>query len=421
MDKLNKVKEILSKYNQEYLLKYCDLIKDEKEKEEFLDEILNVDFSLQEKLYDSTKNIDKKVFSSVENVSAIDKNNFSEEELDKYFKIGVEEIKNGKLGVVTLAGGQGTRLGHTGPKGTYELLPNLSLFEILCNNFKMAYAKYGVFLNWYIMTSKDNYLDTVSFFEEKNYFNYPKEYITFFKQDDIPQNAMDGKLLFSDSFKIVRGANGHGGVFDSMKNTGVLEDAKKKKIEWIFVTPVDNPLMELVDPIFIGFAKFGGYNALGKSIVRTDPTQKQGVFCSIDDKLNVMEYTEIPKDLMEKVNEDGSLYLRYAHINCNMFNIKGIEKIGNGKLPYHSAFKKATYIDKDGNKVVPDSPNAYKFEAFLFDAFGDLDDMVILRVKRDEEFAPVKNATGVDSPETARALYNNLHKFHKINNEIGDR
>ena len=210
MDKLNKVKDILSKYNHEYLLKYCNLINDENKKEKFLDEILNVDFEFQERLYNTTKNMNSKFYNNVENVSAIDKSNFSDKELGKYYAAGYEEIKNGKLAIVTLAGGQGTRLGHKGPKGTYEILPNLSLFEILCNNFKNAYLKYGCYVNWYIMTSKENYEQTVAFFKEKNYFDYPKEYIIFFKQDDIPQNSIDGKMLVSSEFKIVRGANGHG-------------------------------------------------------------------------------------------------------------------------------------------------------------------------------------------------------------------
>ena len=210
MDKLNKVKEILSKYSQEYLLQFCNLTD---KKEEFLDEILNVDFKLQEKLYSSTKNINNNISYNVENVNAINKENFSKEEKDEYFEIGLEEIKNGKLAIITLAGGQGTRLGHIGPKGTYELLPNLSLFEILCNNFKRAYEQYGCYVNWYIMTSKENYNQTVSFFEEKDYFGYPKAHITFFKQDDIPQNSLDGKLLVSSDFKIIRGANGHGRSF----------------------------------------------------------------------------------------------------------------------------------------------------------------------------------------------------------------
>lgn len=210
MDKLNEVEKYLSKYHHEYLLKYCNFVAN---KDEFLDEILNVDFELQEKLYKEAINSKEKVFGNVLPINAIEKKSFSEEELGKYFSIGYEEIKSGKLGVVTLAGGQGTRLGHTGPKGTYELLPNVSLFEILCDNFKKAYLKYGCYINWYIMTSKENFEATVSFFEGKNYFDYPKEYITFFKQDDIPQNALDGKLLVNEKGHIVRGANGHGRSF----------------------------------------------------------------------------------------------------------------------------------------------------------------------------------------------------------------
>jgi len=210
MDKLNEVENILSKYHHEYLLNYCNLVNN---KDEFLDEILNLDFKLQEKLYKEAINSKEKVFSDVTPVIAIDKSSFSKEKLGEYFSIGYEEIKNGKLAIVTLAGGQGTRLGHNGPKGTYELLPNLSLFEILCDNLKKAYIKFGCYINWYIMTSKENFEATINFFEEKNYFDYPKEYITFFKQDDIPQNALDGKLLINEKGHIIRGANGHGRSF----------------------------------------------------------------------------------------------------------------------------------------------------------------------------------------------------------------
>lgn len=387
MDKLNEIEKKLSKYHHEYLLKYCNFIEN---KDEFLDDISNVDFELQEKLYKEAISSKEKVFGDVLPTNAIEKNSLSEDELGKYFAIGYEEIKSGKLGVVTLAGGQGTRLGHTGPKGTYELLPNLSLFEILCNNFKKAYLKFGCYINWYIMTSKENFESTVTFFEEKKYFDYPKEYITFFKQDDIPQNALDGKLLVNEKGHIVRGANGHGGVFDSMKNTGTLEDVRKKGIEWIFVTPVDNPLMELVDPIFVGVAKKENYNALGKSIVRTDPSQKQGVFCLKDNKVNVMEYTEIPKDLMEKKNQDGTLYFRYAHINCNMFSLNTIDKMLAIDIPYHIANKKSKYLSADGKVVEPEAPNCYKYEKFIFDYFPHIDNVGIFAVERSKEYEPIK-------------------------------
>ena len=181
-----------------------------------------------------------------------------------------------------------------------------------------------------------------------------------------------------------------GGVFDSMKNTGVLEDVKEKGIEWIFVTPVDNPLMELVDPVFVGYAKSLGYDSLSKSIVRTDPTQKNGVFCKIDNKVNVMEYTEISPELMNKQNEDGSLYLRYAHINCNMFNIDTIDKILGIDIPYHIANKKSKYLGLDGNIIEPTEPNCFKYEKFIFDYFPHISKVGIYVVDRSLEYEPIK-------------------------------
>lgn len=180
------------------------------------------------------------------------------------------------------------------------------------------------------------------------------------------------------------------GVFDSMKNTGVLQDAKNKDIEWIFVTPVDNPLMELIDPIFIGIAKLEGYEMIGKSIVRTDPTQKNGVFCKINGKVNVMEYTEIPKELMEKQNEDGNLYLRFAHINCNMFSIDTIDKILKIDIPYHIANKKSKYLNINGNLVEPTEPNCFKYEKFIFDYFPHIEKVGIFAVNRNLEYEPIK-------------------------------
>lgn len=182
-------------------------------------------------------------------------------------------------------------------------------------------------------------------------------------------------------------------------------------INWVFIGGVDNCLVKMVDPVLMGIAIDKKVTAAGKSVVKANPKEKVGVFCKKNGRPSVIEYTEIPDDMSEQVDDNGELVFGESHILCNLFNIDAIERMGNKPLPYHTAFKKATYIDKDGNKVVPDGPNAYKFEAFLFDAFGELDDMAILRVKREEEFAPVKNATGTDSPETARELY---RKFYNL-------
>lgn len=168
----------------------------------------------------------------------------------------------------------------------------------------------------------------------------------------------------------------------------------------------------MVDPILTGLMVSENILSGGKSVVKAYPEERVGVFCKKDGKPSVIEYTEISKELSEALDENGELLYGESHILCNQFNISLLEEISKNKLPYHVAFKKASYLDASGNLVEPTEPNAYKFEAFIFDAFSIADNMSILRVKREEEFAPVKNATGVDSPETARALYK---AFHGIN------
>lgn len=256
------------------------------------------------------------------------------------------------------------------------------------------------------MTSKENNLDTVSFFEKNNYFNYNKEDIKFFIQGELPMIDAEGKVLLNEEGLVKLAADGHGGVFESMFKNGIVSDMKKRNIEWVFIGPVDNPLAQMVDEVFVGLSVYNNAMSAGKSVVKANPKEKVGVFCLKDGRPSVVEYTEISEEMSNQLDEKGGLAFGESHLNCNMFNINGIEKIGAEKLPYHIAFKKAAYMNNDGEIITPEEPNAYKFESFIFDAFEKLDNMTILRVKREEEFAPVKNATGTDSPETAIKLYN---------------
>ena len=185
---------------------------------------------------------------------------------------------------------------------------------------------------------------------------------------------------------------------------------KTRGVEWIFIGPVDNPLVQMTEEVALGVAVNKNVLALGKSIVKANPEEKVGVFCKRNNKPSVVEYTEITKEMSEKRESNGELVFGESHINCNLFNIKAIDKIGNEKLPYHTAFKKATYMDENGNIIKPQEPNCFKFETFIFDAFEKLDNMEILRGKREEEFAPVKNKEGVDSPETAIELFKKYNK-----------
>ena len=406
MENLEKAKQILKKYNQEHLLGCFEKLTDEK-KEFLLNQITSIDYDLILSLYEKTKQPIDLGEGKVEPIEHTDKDKLSEEEMKKYYDKGAEFIKPGKYAVVTMAGGQGTRLGYTAPKGTFPIIENVSLFEGLSNTIKEAQDEFNAIIPWYLMTSRENNDATVKFFEEHNYFGLNKENVIFFKQGELPMIGTDGKILLDETGIVKLAADGHGGVFESMSRNGVIEDMKKRDIQWMFISGVDNVLAKTVDAVLTGLAADKNVLAAGKSVVKRNPQEKVGVFCKKNNRPYVIEYTEISNEIAEILDENNELLYGESHILCNLFNIKAVEELSKNKLPYHSAFKKAKYIDENGEVVTPTSPNAYKFEAFIFDAFERLDDMVILRFKREEEFAPLKNADGVDSPDTAKQLYLN--------------
>ena len=265
--------------------------------------------------------------------------------------------------------------------------------------------KYGTQIPWYIMTSRENNKETVDFFELNDYFGYGKDNVKFFIQGELPMLNKEGKILLDEKGMLKKAADGHGGIFEAMIEQGIVQDMKNKGAKWIFICGVDNILVKPVDSILLGVAISNNTLAAGKSLIKANPEEKVGVFCRRNGRPSVLEYTEISKELAEERLDNGELRFAESHILNNLFNINVIEEMAKDKLPYHVAIKKANYMDENGNIVTPEEPNAYKFESFLFDAFEKLDDIAILRVKREEEFAPIKNASGVDSPETASKLY----------------
>ena len=406
------IKKTLKKYSQEHLLNGFEKLNETKQKQ-LLEQIENTDFELINSLYNNTRKEVEIPESQITPIEYLDK-----DKLNGYYKgfleTGEKAIRDGRLAAVTMAGGQGTRLGHKGPKGTFDigLDSHKSLFELLSDSLKEQGKKYNVTIPWFIMTSRENNAETVEFFAKHKYFGYEKDKnIFFFEQGELPMVDTEGKILIGEDGLIKEAADGHGGIYEALVKNGMTKKMRELGVEWIFIGGVDNCLVKMVDPILMGIAIQKHVTAAGKSVVKANPQEKVGVFCKRNGRPSVVEYTEIPKEMSEATDKRGELIYGESHILCNLFNIDAVERMGSKPLPYHTAFKKATYIDKDGNKVVPDGPNAYKFEAFLFDAFGELDDMAILRVKREEEFAPVKNASGVDSPETARELYK---KFYKL-------
>ena len=280
----------------------------------------------------------------------------------------------------------------------------------MCDSLKLVKAKYNVYMQWYIMTSRENNDDTVNFFESNGYFGYPKELVKFFKQEELPMLLEDGKIILEAKAKIKEAADGHGGIFEAMHKNGIIRDMESRNIKWIFIGGIDNVLLKMADPLFIGAAISKGVKLASKSIVKANPQEKVGVFCKRNGRPSVVEYTEITEEMANMRDDEKELLYGESHILCNLFSIEALKQIENEKLPYHTAFKKSNYIDMEGKEVIPIEPNAYKFETFIFDAFTKFEDMLIFRGIREEEFAPIKNKEGVDSPDTARKLYKDFWK-----------
>ena len=259
------------------------------------------------------------------------------------------------------------------------------------------------------MVSRENKEETIKFFEEKEFFNYPKEQIKFFMQGEMPLIGEDGQFLLDKEGKIMLASDGNGSIYRSIKENGILEDMKQKGIEWIYICSVDNILLQMVEPVLLGLTIEQKNEIASKTIVKKSPEEKVGVFCQKNGKPSVIEYTELPEDMAKLRNEEGELIFGEAHIMCNLFSIKAIEKIAEKTLPYHIAFKRINhYIDE--KLIEAEKPNSYKFEQFIFDSFPFFENITLLRGKREKDFAPVKNKEGNDSPKTASELYNNYWK-----------
>ncbi|MBQ9280037.1 MAG: UDPGP type 1 family protein [Clostridia bacterium] len=404
-------KKALEDNGQEHILKSYERL-EESAKAKLIEQVEKIDFVKMRELYESTKKAPEVSESIIEPIAYIDSNKLSEEEKADYIRIGETAIQENKLAVVTMAGGQGTRLGHSGPKGTFDIgIPShKSIFEIQCDILKEANEKYGVTIPWYIMTSNENHQDTIDFFEANDYFGYPRTEIGyFFSQNELPMIDEDGKLILNEEGLIKLAADGHGGVFEALVTGGILEDMKKRGAQWLFIAAIDNVLVKMADPLFIGFAIKKEYKIASKTIPKTGPEERVGVFCKKDGKPYVIEYTEISPEFANMRDENGELLYGEGHVLLNLFHISALEEIEKFKLPYHAAHKKCSYMNEEGVVIAPEKPNAYKFETFLFDAFAKMPEIGLLRGKREIDFSPVKNAEGVDSPETARRDYMRYH------------
>jgi len=417
MNGFQQIRRQLSTHNQQHLLQKFDELTAEAQ-EQLVDTIQRIDLDLMEILYHKATRHESSKEVDISPVNYISKENLHPDERRYYEKIGEEIIRSGKVAVVTMAGGQGTRLGFIGPKGAFIFDPETgkSIFEALTDTMREACEKYGTNITWYIMTSKQNHDETKKFFDEHNNFGYPGD-IIYFNQGELPMLDVNGKILLDENYQVKMAANGHGGTLISMEREGIIEHMKSNGIKWVSINGVDNVLVKPIDPLFIGIAASCNMMGAIKSIEKAYPEEKVGIICRKNGKIGVVEYTEISKEMAGRKNEKGELVFGDANALFNLFSIEGLELVSKVSLPYHVAFKKADYIDQYGNFVKGEKPNSYKFEQFIFDAYELFDEVCVLRVKREDEFAPIKNAEGQDSPETALKLYR-AYKEKKARKEL---
>ncbi|MBR4518590.1 MAG: UDPGP type 1 family protein [Victivallales bacterium] len=316
-------------------------------------------------------------------------------------------LRAGKVACFTVAGGQGTRLGYDAPKGTYCFSPlrNKSLFQYFAEAILRNQEKYATTLPWYIMTSPANHADTIRFFEQNQYFGLLPQNVRFFIQGTLPGFGLDGKALLAAPDSLALFANGHGGTFAALKDSGTLDDLEARGIDYLAYWQVDNPMVTVCDPLFIGLHHLTGSEMSSRCLIKRDAMEKLGHFTLLDGKLMIVEYSDMPKELLEQRDPDGRLTFRPGSPAIHILSRQFIRRLTDGvfALTPHRANKKISFVDEQGTLVQPTAPNGVKLEFFIFDALPLAHNPLILEADRAEEFSAIKNAEGNDSPESCRA------------------
>ena len=406
------LKKLLQKHNQAHLLTFWEQLT-LLQKQNLLAQIKQFDFAkLDRWIADFVKKAGSTAiptdFSPAPYYSACP---FGDEQKHKYGnarELGKKLISEGKVAAFVVAGGQGTRLGFDSPKGNFAITPvkNKTLFQLFAEYIAAASKKYQIPCPWYVMTSPSNYTQTIEIFRSNGYYGLDEKNIFIFQQGTLPNFDFDGRILLADKAEIACSPDGHGGSLKALYESGAIKDMKKRGVEIISYFQVDNPLINIFDPLFIGLHALDGAEMSSKAVIKTGPKEKVGNFCLVDGKVTVIEYSDLSNKLSERRNPDGSLAFELGSIAIHIINRDFVEKLNKKgfSLPLHRAVKKITHIDFQGNPVEPAEPNGVKLESFVFDALPLASKSIILQTPREEEFAPVKNTTGVDSTETSRQM-----------------
>ncbi|KYN30825.1 UDP-N-acetylhexosamine pyrophosphorylase [Trachymyrmex septentrionalis] len=427
---MERLKKKLSEYDQEHLLRFWEELVDEdrNQLENDIDELdLQEVTAYFKKAVESSQTIAQNTLD--DKIQPIDQTKIAsvktstEEELNTYKERGLKEIAQGCVAVLLLAGGQGTRLGVTYPKGMYDVaLPShKTLFQlqaerILClqSMAQQQYGKHGE-ITWYILTSEATHDATVEYLNKRNYFGLKEKNVKTFKQGMLPCFTFDGKIILDAKHRVSKAPDGNGGLYRALKAQGILDDMEQRGIRSVHAHSVDNIVVKVADPIFIGYCLLSETDCGVKVIEKSSPSEAVGIVCKVENHYQIVEYSEITKETAELRHVNGQLIYNAANICNHYFTVdflKDIAHLYEKDLLLHVAKKKISYVNDDGERIVPKIPNGIKIEKFVFDVFPFAKNFAVWQGTREEEFSPLKNSNSVgqDCPSTARIDLLNLHK-----------
>jgi UDP-N-acetylglucosamine/UDP-N-acetylgalactosamine diphosphorylase len=336
-------------------------------------------------------------------------------------RLGEDALRAGRVAAFVVAGGQGTRLGYDGPKGTYPVTPVLKkpLFQVFADKIRAAGLRYGRPLHWFIMTSHINHAATEGFFRANGFFGLAETHVHFFRQGRMPAVGFDGKILLEDAHRIAMSPDGHGGSLRALERSGAVELMAREGIDILSYYQVDNPMVRFIDPAFIGWHIKTRSEMSSKMVPKAYAGEKVGHFCAQRGQTVVIEYSDLPKERQEETDATGKLRFIAGSIAIHLLDREFIRRMATGAdaLPFHRADKKIPCLDAAGQPVKPEKPNGVKFELFVFDALPFAKNPVVIETDRADDFSPVKNADGVDSPKTCAE--DQLRQFVRWTNAHG--
>lgn len=420
------VEKILKEHDQLHLLKCYNELNQE-DQQVLLESISSLDFARVEEMYSKYKNskdvADKldDLVKPVPNEAYASISTCSKDDKELWVNTGLAEIADSKVGVILMAGGQGTRLGVPYPKGMYNVkMPSQkSLYHIKAERLlklqKLAMEKTDKegSITWYIMTSEATMGQTVEYFKKNDFFGLKESNVKFFEQFTLPCMDFNGKVLLSAKNKVAQSPDGNGGLYRALVNRGILADMISRKIEHIHVVGVDNILTKIADPAFIGLSKIKGADCGAKVVHKSSPNEAVGVVCKVDDHFQVVEYSEVSHQTSHKTDKDGNLIFNSGNICNHYFTVQFLTKVCNDEkdLPLHIAKKKIPFVNDENELTKPTQPNGIKMEKFVFDVFKYSKSFIVMDVPREDEFAPLKNADGAanSTPLDSRKSLTYLH------------